>query len=101
MSIGNFPESLSRAMLVGVMLVGGLGVVRLIKLPLGADKIPVGRGVCLWGRLAWGRSAPHKVMGRVNLFTTTTTKRGWCIEAFVSIQTHLQSQKLFPGGGGV
>ena len=26
MSIGNFPESLSQAMLVGVMLVGGLGV---------------------------------------------------------------------------
>ena len=28
MSIGDFPESLSRAMLVGVMLVGGLGVIR-------------------------------------------------------------------------
>ena len=27
MPIGNFPESLSQAMLVGVMLVGGLGVV--------------------------------------------------------------------------
>ena len=26
MSIGDFPESLSRAMLVGTMLVGGLGV---------------------------------------------------------------------------
>ena len=26
MSIGNFPESLSQAMLVGVMLVGRLGV---------------------------------------------------------------------------
>ena len=26
MSIGNFPESLSRAMLVGIMLVGRLGV---------------------------------------------------------------------------
>ena len=28
MSIGDFPESLSRAMLVGVMLVGRLGVIR-------------------------------------------------------------------------
>ena len=26
MSIGDFPESLSQAMLVGIMLVGGLGV---------------------------------------------------------------------------
>ena len=26
MSIGNFPESLTQAMLVGTMLVGGLGV---------------------------------------------------------------------------
>ena len=33
--------------------------------------------------------------------TTTTTQRGWCIEVFVSILTHLQSQKLLPGGGGV
>ena len=29
--------------------------------------------------------------------TTTTTQRGWCIQAFVSILAHLQSQKLLPG----
>ena len=33
--------------------------------------------------------------------TTTTTQRGWYIEAFVSILARLQSQKWPPGGGGV
>ena len=31
MSIGSFPESLSQAMLVGIMLVGGLGVQVLVQ----------------------------------------------------------------------
>ena len=31
---------------------------------------------------------------------TTTTQRGWCIEAFVSILAQLQSNKSLPGGGG-
>ena len=39
-------------------------------------------------------------LGRAILYTTTT-QRGWCIEAFVSILAHLQSLKLLPGGGGV
>ena len=33
--------------------------------------------------------------------TTTTTQRGWCTEVFGSLLAQLQSQKLFPGGGGV
>ena len=33
--------------------------------------------------------------------TTTTTQRVLCTEVFVSILEHLQSQKLFPGRGGV
>ena len=40
------------------------------------------------------------LFGRPILYTTTT-QRGWCIEAFVSIPAHLQSQKSLPGGGGV
>ena len=46
-------------------------------------------------------SRPHAHLGRTILYTTTTTQRGWCIEAFVSILAHLQSLKLLPGGGGV
>ena len=38
MSIGDFPESLSQAMLVGVILVGGLGVLSLV---LWTQKLPV------------------------------------------------------------
>ena len=38
------------------------------------------------------------IIGRPNLYTTTT-QRGWCIEAPVSILAHLQSLKLHPGGG--
>ena len=35
------------------------------------------------------------------VYTTATTQRGRCIEAFVSILAQLQSQKWCPGGGGV
>ena len=45
-----------------------------------------------------GNHGHDRRLGRAMLNTTTTTQRGWCIEAFVS--THLQSQQLFPGGGG-
>ena len=38
--------------------------------------------------------------GRAIIYTTTT-QRGWCIEAFVLNLSHLQSLKLLPGGGGV
>ena len=41
----------------------------------------------------------HAIIGRTTFYTTT--KRGWCTEAFVPILAHLQSQKFFPGGGGV
>ena len=46
-------------------------------------------------------SAKDLDVGRPILYTTTTTttQRGWCIEAFVSILAHLQSQKLLPGCG--
>ena len=39
-------------------------------------------------------------IGRAILYTTTT-QRGWCIGAFVSILARLQSPKLLPGGAGV
>ena len=38
-SIGNFPESLSRAMLVGTMLVGRLGVALLFELAQGLQSL--------------------------------------------------------------
>ena len=41
---------------------------------------------------------PILIFGRAVLHATTT-QRGWCIEAFVSILAHLQSQKLLPGFG--
>ena len=47
--------------------------------------------------IAW-RAALAIVMfllGRVNLHTATT-QTGWCIEVFVSILAHSQSQKLLP-----
>ena len=40
------------------------------------------------------------LLGRPILYTTTT-QRGWCIEAFVSILAQLQSQNSLSGGGGV
>ena len=43
----------------------------------------------------------RELVGRPILYNTTTTRRGWCIEAFVSTLAHLQYQKLLPGGGGV
>ena len=42
-----------------------------------------------------------EIIGRPILYTTTTTQRGWCIEAFVSILVQSQSQKTLPGGGVV
>ena len=42
----------------------------------------------------------NSVFGRAILYITTT-QRLWCVEAFVSILAHSQSQILFPGGGGV
>ena len=39
-------------------------------------------------------------IGRPILYTTTT-QRGWCIEAFVSILVQSQSQESLLGGGGV
>ena len=39
-------------------------------------------------------------VGRPNLYTTTT-QRGGCIEASVSILVQSQSEKSLPGGGGV
>ena len=70
--------------------------------------------VCCSGRLAvrksvWRRPPYARFtyayigeVGRATLYTTTTTtQRGWCMEAFVSILAHLQSHKFFPGGGGV
>ena len=41
------------------------------------------------------------LLGRPILYTTTTTQRGWFIEAFVSILVQSQSQKSLPGAGGV
>ena len=38
------------------------------------------------------------LFGRPNLYTTTT-QRGWCIKAFVSMIVLSQSQKTLPGGG--
>ena len=35
------------------------------------------------------------------LYTTTTTQRGWCVEAFVSSTVQSQPQTSLPGGGGV
>ena len=47
-------------------------------------------------------TSPHVlVFGRPILYTTTTTQRGWCMEAFVPILAPLQSLKWLPGGGGV
>ena len=40
------------------------------------------------------------IIGRPILYTTTS-QRGWCIEAFISILVQPQSQKSLPGGGGV
>ena len=45
-----------------------------------------------------GLGGPY--FGRAILYTTTTLGRG-VYKAVVSILAHLQSQKLFPGGGGV
>ena len=42
--------------------------------------------------------AARCLLGRPILYTT---QRGRCMEAFVSILAHSQSQKLIPGGGGV
>ena len=40
-----------------------------------------------------------EVFGRPILYTSTT-QRGCCMEAFVSILVHSQSQTSLPGGGG-
>ena len=39
-------------------------------------------------------------IGRVILYTTTT-QRGWRVEACVSVLVQSQCQKSHPGGGGV
>ena len=38
---------------------------------------------------------------RSGTVSSLSAQRGWCIEAFVSILAHLQSLRLFSGGGGV
>ena len=52
---------------------------------------------CITGRAA-GILFP--LFGRPNLYTTTT-QRGRCTEASVSILVRSQSRKSLPGGGGV
>ena len=89
MSIGNFPEILSQRILVGIILVGRLGV-PLSLLLAAVRRMPI---------TSFGNSGA--VYGRPILYTTTTTQRGLCIEAFVSILVQSQSQKSLPGGGGV
>ena len=45
-----------------------------------------------------------EMIGRADSYattTTTTTLRGWCIEAVVSILVQSQPLKSLPGGGGV
>ena len=49
MSIGDFPESLSQAMLVGIMLVGGLGVPSVAQVGKQGELLTRGYGVMAGG----------------------------------------------------
>ena len=55
MSIGNSPESLSPAMLVGVMLVGGLGVARALAIASVSGRCPPAPGASPCAREACGK----------------------------------------------
>ena len=56
--------------------------------------------ICVDSRAGLGQLL-FECFGGPNLYTTTTTQRGWCIEAFVSILVQWQSHKSLPGGDGV
>ena len=55
MSVGDFPESLSQAMLVGVMLVGALGVEHTVDTSVRLDRAPLCTAERL-GRPPWNLS---------------------------------------------
>ena len=103
MSIGDFLESLSQAMLVGIMLVGRLGVLCVVS-----------DCACIVSRciIVHYIRPYHAILACIDIVSdkdgqigrailyNTATQRGWCTEVVVLILAHLQSQKLFPGDGG-